>query len=83
MRYFSTTEAATILHVDPSRVRLLCKQGRIKTIMVGNTYAISERELSRFAAKPRRPGRPRRNGEGHTNHEDISTTSANATAGSR
>jgi excisionase family DNA binding protein len=59
MRYYSTTEAAAILHVDPSRVRLLCKQGRIKTIMIGNTYAISERELSRFAATPRRPGRPR------------------------
>jgi excisionase family DNA binding protein len=62
MRYFSTTEAADVLHVNPSWVRLLCKQGRIKTIMIGNTYAISERELSRFAATPRRPGRPRRNG---------------------
>jgi excisionase family DNA binding protein len=60
MRYFSTTEAATILQVNPSWVRLLCKRGRIKTIMIGNTYAISERELSRFAATPRRPGRPRR-----------------------
>jgi excisionase family DNA binding protein len=62
MRYYSTTEAATILHVESSWVRLLCKQGRIKTIMVGNTYAISERELTRFAATPRRPGRPRQNG---------------------
>ena len=60
MRYFSTTEVATILHVNPSWVRLLCKRGRIKTIMIGNTYAISERELLRFAATPRRPGRPRR-----------------------
>jgi excisionase family DNA binding protein len=83
MRYYSTTEAAAILHVEPSWVRLLCKRGRIKTIMVGNTYAISERELSRFAATPRHPGRPRRNGEGQINHEDISATSANATAGSR
>ena len=32
-------EAAAVLHVDPSRVRLLCKRGRIKTIKVGNTYA--------------------------------------------
>jgi excisionase family DNA binding protein len=61
MRYFSTTEAAAVLHVEPSWVRLLCKRGRIRTIMIGNTYAISERELSRFAATPRRPGRPRRN----------------------
>jgi excisionase family DNA binding protein len=82
MRYFSTKEAAAILHVDSSRVRMLCKQGRIKTIMIGNTYAISERELSRFAATPRRPGRPRQNGGGDAVHEDISATSSNAAAGS-
>ena len=59
MRYFTTTEAAAVLHVDPSRVRLLCQQGRIKTIKVGNTYAISDEELERFAAMPRQAGRPR------------------------
>jgi excisionase family DNA binding protein len=59
MRYFTTTEAAAILHVDPSRVRLLCQQGRINTIKVGNTYAISDDELARFAATPRQAGRPR------------------------
>ena len=59
MRYYSTTEAATILHVDPSRVRLLCKLGRIETIKVGNTYGIAEDELERFAALQRQPGRPR------------------------
>jgi excisionase family DNA binding protein len=83
MRYFSTTEAAAVLHVESSWVRLLCKQGRIKTMMIGNTYAISERELSRFAATPRHPGRPRRNGEAHTNQDDISATSASVAAGSR
>jgi excisionase family DNA binding protein len=62
MRYLTTTEAATVLHVDPSRVRLLCQRGRIKTIKIGNTYGIPERELERFAAIPRRAGRPRRNG---------------------
>jgi excisionase family DNA binding protein len=60
MKYYSTTEAAAVLHVESSWVRLLCKRGRIKTIMLGNTYAISERDLSRFAATPRRPGKPRR-----------------------
>lgn len=60
MRYLSTTEAAAALHVDPSRVRLLCKLGRIETIKVGNTYAISEHELERFAALRRPPGRPRK-----------------------
>ena len=62
MRYLTTTEAAAVLHVDPSRVRLLCKLGRIKTIKIGNTYAIPERDLAKFAAVPRRAGRPRRNG---------------------
>jgi excisionase family DNA binding protein len=61
MRYYSTTEAADILKVDPSRVRLLCKLGRIETIKVGNTYCIAESEVDRLAATPRRPGRPRQN----------------------
>ncbi len=61
MRYFTTTEAAAILHVDPSRVRLLCKLGRIETIKIGNTYGITESELERFAAFQRPPGRPRKN----------------------
>ncbi len=60
MRYFSTTEAAALLRVDPSRVRLLCKRGRIKTIKVGGTYGIVQSELERFAAVPRRVGRPPR-----------------------
>ena len=60
MRYLSTTEAAAVLNVDPSRVRLLCKLGRIATIKIGNTYGIAEEEVQRLAASPRRPGRPRR-----------------------
>ena len=60
MRYFTTTEAATVLNVDPSRVRMLCKLGRIETIKIGNTYGIAESELERFAALERPPGRPRK-----------------------
>ncbi len=60
MRYLSTTEAAAVLHVDPSRVRLLCKLGRIETIKIGGTYGIAEDEVKRLAGMPRRPGRPRR-----------------------
>ena len=63
MRYLTTTEAASVLRVDPSRVRMLCKSGRIETIKIGNTYAIAEQELKRFAALPRRAGRPRRNAD--------------------
>jgi excisionase family DNA binding protein len=61
MRFLTTTEAAAVLHVDPSRVRLLCKLQRIATIKVGNTYGIAESEVERLAATPRRPGRPRQN----------------------
>ena len=60
MRYLTTTEAAALLHVDPSRVRLLCQRGRIRTIKIGNTYAIPDDELDRFASIPRPVGRPRR-----------------------
>ena len=63
MRYLSTTEAAAVLHIDPSRVRLLCKLGRIETIKVGNTYGIAEAEVERLATTPRPPGRPRRGGD--------------------
>lgn len=59
MRLLTTTEAAARLGVDPSLIRLYCKGGRIKTIKVGNTYAITEEELARFAAQPRPGGRRR------------------------
>ncbi len=58
MEYFSTTQAAERLRLDPSRVRLLCKQGRIRALKIGNTYIIERPELERFAAIPRLPGRP-------------------------
>jgi len=64
MRYFTTTEAAAVLNVDPSRIRLLCKLGRIETIKIGNTYGIAEDVLQRFASIPRRAGRPRRGAAG-------------------
>ena len=60
MQYFTTTQAAAVLHVDPSRVRLLCQRGRIRTIRIGNTYGIAEDVLDQFAAQERRPGRPRK-----------------------
>jgi excisionase family DNA binding protein len=69
MRYLTTTEAATVLHVDPSRVRLLCKLGRIETIKIGNTYGIAEDEVERLASTPRRPGRPRQ----HTSADEQPT----------
>jgi excisionase family DNA binding protein len=66
MRFFTTTQAAGVLNVDPSRVRLLCKLGRIATIRIGKTYAIAESEVERLVATPRRPGRPRHNASADT-----------------
>ena len=61
MRYMTTTEAAAKLHVDPSRVRLLCLRGRINTMKVGKTYAIAEDELAQLRRSfGRRVGRGRR-----------------------
>ena len=59
MRYYTTTEAAARLNLDPSRVRILCQQGRIETIKVGDVYGIAETELDRFAQLERPRGRPR------------------------
>ncbi len=58
MRYLTTTEAAVLLDLDPSRVRVLCATGRIRAILVGGRYGISEHEVARFADIPRVPGRP-------------------------
>jgi excisionase family DNA binding protein len=80
MRYYSTTEAAAVLNVDPSRVRMLCKLGRIETIKVGNTYGIAEDVLEEFAAQERRPGRPRKADEvQNANHKAAPTVSVEVT----
>jgi hypothetical protein len=41
MRYLTTTEAATIVHIDPNRVRLLRQRNLIKTIKIGNIYDLT------------------------------------------
>ena len=58
MRYLTPAEAAKQLNIDPTRVRRLCQQRRIRTVRIGRGYGISERELARFAAIPRPTGRP-------------------------
>jgi len=58
MPLLSLTEASTRLGLSTSRLRLLIKQGRIQATMVGKTYAVTEKELERFAALPRSAGRP-------------------------
>jgi excisionase family DNA binding protein len=56
--YLSQAEAARRLHLSPQRVFALVKAGKIKTKEVGGRPLISEQELDRFAAIPRKDGRP-------------------------
>jgi len=55
-RWFSTTEAAILLNIDPSRVRAICAEGRLGQ-KIGRNWAIELNELTQFARQKRRPGR--------------------------
>ncbi len=54
----SVVEAAELLKLHPTRVRLLCRQGRIRGTRVGNAWVITDKEVKRFAAIERKTGRP-------------------------
>jgi len=57
----SVDEAAARMGRDPSLVRRLIRQGRLRAVRVGErSYAISAMELERFTALRRPSGRPRR-----------------------
>jgi excisionase family DNA binding protein len=64
MRLLTTTEVAARLGVIPRRVRQLIAEGRIKARKNGRDWLISEAEVRRFAAKPRRPGPRAKAGQG-------------------
>jgi excisionase family DNA binding protein len=52
------SEAAERLGVDVSRVRQLLRGHQLAGHRVGREWLVSASELSRFAARPNRPGRP-------------------------
>jgi len=54
----TVTEAARRLGLDPSRLRRHIYAGHIAAIMPGHEHLIDAAELARFAAQPRRAGRP-------------------------
>ena len=56
-KYFSTTEAAEVLGVTPRLVNRFCGEGRLGR-KIGRNWAITERDLQRFAAIPRTTGHP-------------------------
>lgn len=55
----SVKEAAQVLGLSAIRVRQLCKSQNLGKI-VGNSYVILRSDLEHFAARDRKPGRPRK-----------------------
>ena len=60
MAVVSVRQAAEITGLHPETIREYLRAGRIKAQRIGRVYVIDERDLRRFMAKPRRPGRPRK-----------------------
>ncbi len=58
MGVVSTQRAAEITGLHVETIREYLRAGRIKATRIGRTYVIDERELRRFMATPRKPGRP-------------------------
>lgn len=57
MPNLTTNEAAAELNVDPSRVRVLCRTGRLGK-KFGRDWVITHADVKRYlAAGPRKPGR--------------------------
>ena len=59
MTLLSVAEVAKRLRLSERRVRQLCEDGRLGRRVGGRVWVVSEREVVRFEAIPRRPGRPR------------------------
>ena len=58
MGVVSTQQAAEITGLHVETIREYLRAGRIKATRIGRTYVIDERDLRRFMATPRKPGRP-------------------------
>ena len=54
----SAPEAAQRLGLSEAMVRRYCLQGRLPARKIGKGWAIRRRDVERFAANPRRSGRP-------------------------
>ena len=60
MTLLSVAEVAKRLRLSERRVRQLCEDGRLGRRVGGRVWVVSEREVVRFEAISRRPGRPRK-----------------------
>jgi hypothetical protein len=56
--YLSQTDAASRLRLTRQRISALIAAGKIKAKEIAGRPVISEQELDRFAAIPRKGGRP-------------------------
>ena len=56
MNKITTTQAAAILGVTPSRVRQFILQGRLPATKVGRDLFLDRKTVEEFAKQPRRPG---------------------------
>jgi excisionase family DNA binding protein len=59
-RLLTVNEAADRLGLSVAMVRRYCSDGKLTAQKVGRDWAIHRREVERFAAAPRRSGRPSR-----------------------
>jgi len=60
-KYYTTAEAAKMLHVTPDTVKRYCNQDpqRLKGIKVGNGWMIPRSEIKAYIANEGDQGRPR------------------------
>lgn len=56
----TTTEAATVLDVQPKTVTRYIERGLIVAKKFGRDYLIASEELERFKRERRKPGKPRK-----------------------
>ena len=63
-RLLTVPEAADRLGLSIAMVRRYCAQGKLPAQKLGRDWAIRRRDIERFAASPRRSGRPSVKGDG-------------------
>jgi excisionase family DNA binding protein len=58
MGLVNTQQAAVILGVSERRVRSMISSKQLPATKFSRDWLVDERELEKFAEKPRKPGRP-------------------------
>lgn len=57
-------QAAALLGLSYSRVRVLIESGRLKAERLADMWVLRREDVEAFAAQPRRPGRPKKEDAG-------------------